>query len=48
MMSPSTEPLSRMSTLSLAVTLPVTSPSTMTDLANTWALILPFGPIVST
>ncbi len=38
-MSPSTEPLSRMSTLSLAVTLPVTSPSTMTDFANTCALM---------
>ncbi len=47
-MSPSTEPLSRMSTFSLAVTLPVTSPRMTTDLANTWALILPFGPIVST
>ena len=47
-MSPSTEPLSRMSTFSLAVTLPVTSPSMMTDLANTCALILPFAPIVRT
>ena len=45
-MSPSTDPLSRMSTFSLAVTLPVTSPRTMTALANTCALILPFGPIV--
>ena len=48
MMSPSTEPPSRMSTFSDAVTLPLTSPSTMTALANTCALILPFGPIVST
>ena len=40
-MSPSTDPLSRMSTLSLAVTLPVTSPSTMTAFANTCALISP-------
>ena len=47
-MSPSTEPPSRMSTFSDAVTLPLTSPSTMTALANTCALILPFGPIVST
>ena len=46
--SPSTEPLSRMSTFSEAVTLPTTSPRTMTDLANTAALILPFGPIVRT
>ena len=46
MMSPSTEPLSRMSTFSEAVTLPVTSPSTMTALANTSARILPLGPIV--
>ena len=38
-MSPSTDPLSRMSTLSLAVTLPVTSPSTITDFANTCALM---------
>ena len=42
-MSPSTDPLSRMSTFSVAVTLPVTSPRMMTDLANTCALILPFG-----
>src|SRR5262245_45956259 len=47
-MSPSTEPLSRMSTFSLAVTLPVTSPRMTTDLANTCALIFPFGPIVRT
>ena len=47
-MSPSTEPLSRMSTFSDAVTLPVTSPSTTTALANTSALILPFGPMVRT
>ena len=47
-MSPSTEPLSRMSTFSVAVTLPVTSPRMMTDLANTCALIRPFGPMVST
>ena len=39
MMSPSTDPLSRMSTFSLAVTLPVTSPSTITALANTCALM---------
>ena len=32
-----------MSTFSVAVTLPVTSPRMMTDLANTCALILPFG-----
>ena len=37
-----------MSTFSEAVTLPMTSPSTITALANTWALILPFGPMVST
>ena len=37
-----------MSTFSDAVTLPLTSPSTMTALAKTCALILPFGPIVST
>ena len=47
-MSPSTEPLSRMSTFSDAVTLPVTSPSTTTDFAKTSALILPLGPMVST
>ena len=47
-MSPSTEPFSLMLTLSLAVTLPFTSPSTTTDFANTCALILPLGPIVST
>jgi hypothetical protein len=47
-MSPSTEPPSRMSTFSVAVTLPFTSPSTMTAFANTCALILPFGPIVRT
>src|SRR5690349_6246357 len=45
-MSPSTEPLSRMSTFSLAVTLPVTSPRMTTDFANTCALIFPFGPMV--
>src|SRR5581483_4216558 len=48
MMSPSTDPLSRMSTFSVAVTLPLTWPRTMTALANTCALILPLGPIVST
>src|SRR5215204_96173 len=48
MMSPSTDPLSRMSTFSLAVTFPVISPSTMTALANTSALMRPFGPTVST
>src|SRR5262249_4394135 len=48
MMSPSTDPLSRMSTLSLAVTFPVTSPSTITAFANTCALMRPLGPIVST
>src|SRR6187200_988502 len=48
MMSPSTDPPSRISTLSLAVTLPVTSPSTMTDFANTCALMRPLGPIVRT
>ena len=37
-MSPSTEPPSRMSTFSDAVTLPLTSPSTMTALANTCGL----------
>jgi hypothetical protein len=47
-MSPSTEPLSRMSTFSLAVTLPVTSPRMTTDFAKTCALILPFGPMVRT
>ncbi len=47
-MSPSTDPFSRMSTFSLALTLPMTSPRTTTDLANNSALILPFGPIVST
>ena len=47
-MSPSTDPFSRMSTFSLALTLPMTSPSTTTDLANNSALILPFGPIVNT
>jgi hypothetical protein len=47
-MSPSTDPLSRISTFSLAETLPVTSPRMTTALANTWALILPLGPIVST
>ena len=44
--SPSTEPLSRMSTFSDAVTLPVTSPRTITCLANTSARIFPLGPIV--
>src|SRR5918993_1567748 len=48
MMSPSTDPLSRMSTFSLAFTFPVTSPSTMTAFANTSALMRPFGPTVST
>ncbi len=47
-MSPSTEPLSRMSTFSLAVTLPVTSPRMTTDFAKTCALIRPFGPMVRT
>src|SRR5688572_1721990 len=47
-MSPSTDPPSRMSTFSVAVTLPLTSPRTITDLACTCALILPLGPIVST
>src|SRR5262245_14060509 len=47
-MSPSTDPLSRIATLSVAVTLPVTSPSTMTAFANTCALMRPFAPIVST
>ena len=42
-MSPSTDPLSRMSTFSDAVMLPVTSPSTMTVLAKTCALILRVG-----
>jgi hypothetical protein len=46
--SPSTEPLSRISTRSLAVTLPCTSPWTTTVLANTDALMRAFGPIVST
>jgi hypothetical protein len=47
-MSPSTDPLSRRSTFSDAVTLPVTSPRITTDLANTCALIRPLGPIVNT
>ena len=47
-MSPSTEPLSRIATLSVALMSPKTSPSTMTDFANTPALIRPCGPIVRT
>src|SRR5262245_12324530 len=46
-MSPSTEPPSRISTFSDALTLPLTSPRTMTVLANIWALMRPLGPIVS-
>ena len=41
MMSPSTDPLSRMSTLSLAVTLPVTSPRTIDRLREHLRLDLP-------
>jgi hypothetical protein len=47
-MSPSTEPFSLMSTFSVAFRLPVTWPRTTTALAETCALIRPFGPTVRT
>ena len=47
-LSASAAALSRMSTFSVAVTLPVTSPRMMTDLANTCALIFALVPIVRT
>ena len=48
-MSPSTEPFSRMLTTSIAVIFPVTRPRTSTDLASSRsALIRPLGPTVST
>src|SRR4029453_1116162 len=47
-MSPSTDPLSLMSTFSVAIRLPVTWPRTTTTLGGTCALIRAFEPTVST
>ena len=46
-MSPSTDPLSRISTDSLALMLPVSSPQTTTAFAKTCALMRPPWPMVS-